>query len=91
MANILVKVKIMPEGVDVDMDKLADACKAKLKPLEFKVGEKQIEPIAFGLKALILILIGPEKAGGTDPIEKALAEVKGVSQVEVLDVRRAFG
>ena len=81
----------MPESPEVDIDKLTKECEAKIKPLDFEVAQKEVEPIAFGLKALILVLVGPEKAGGTDPIEKALSEIDGVSQVEAIDVRRAFG
>lgn len=91
MANVLIKLRIMGKSPDVDMDKLASSCEEKVKGLDFRIGQKEIEPVAFGLKALILVLIGPERAGGTEPIEKALAGIEGASQIEVVDVRRAFG
>jgi elongation factor 1-beta len=51
----------------------------------------EIEPIAFGLKALKIIFVADEKKGGTDNLEVEINKIPGVNSVEVIDVRRAIG
>ena len=51
----------------------------------------EIEPIAFGLKAVKIIFVTDEKKGGTDSLEAEISKIKGVNSVEVIDVRRAIG
>ena len=90
MASIFVKLRIMPEEADMDMDKLTSDCEAALTELGVNVVEKTLEPIAFGLKALMLTVVGIE-ADGSEPMEKAVAKVEGVSEVDAVDIRRAVG
>ena len=91
MANVVVKLKIMPEGVETDLKALA----AKVEETIKKAGGAQIsyveEPIAFGLKALIFTFLRDEKKGSTEPLEKELEAMKEINSAEVVDVRRAFG
>ncbi|OYT40328.1 MAG: elongation factor 1-beta [Desulfurococcales archaeon ex4484_58] len=88
MAKVLVIVKIMPTDIDVDLEELKDRI-SKALPEEYEVKNYEIEPIAFGLKALRLYIYMPEEVeGGTEPLEKAIAGVEGVSQVEVETVHR---
>ena len=91
MANVIIKLKIMPEGVETDLKALAVKVGEKIK----KAGGEQVshieEPIAFGLKALIFTFLRDEKKGSSEPLEKELEEMKEVNSAEVVDVRRAFG
>ena len=89
MGNVLVKFQIRPEGVDVDMKALEAKCKSVLEKYG-KVGHSEINPVAFGLKEIIMILIIPDQ-GGVDAIEDALNSVEGVDRAEAIDVRLAFG
>ena len=63
---------------------IADFCDSK----EFKT---QIEPIAFGLKALNIIFVMDEGKGSTEKLEKKISQLDDVESVEVTDVRRAIG
>ena len=93
MANAIVTLKIMPESPDLDMEMVKEKAN---KILDSIVGEgdrrAEIEPIAFGLKALNLIFVMDENKGSPDPIaEKVKEGIEGVQSVEVSDVRRAVG
>jgi elongation factor 1-beta len=92
MANAIITLKIMPESPDVDLDHVE--AEAKKKIIAF-AGEGEmrveIEPIAFGLKAVKIMFVTDEKKGGTDSLEEAIGTIDGVNSVEVIDVRRAIG
>ena len=92
MANAIVTLKIMPESPETDMDALFDKA---LKEIEAFCGEtetkKEIEPIAFGLKALKIIFVMDEEKGSTDSLEEKIGAFDEVNSVEVSDVRRAIG
>jgi elongation factor 1-beta len=92
MANAIVTVKIMPEDPSVDLKKIEVHA---LKDIEHYAGKGdtkvEIEPIAFGLKAIKIIFIVDEKMGGTEGLEKTLEKIPGVNSVETIDVRRAIG
>ncbi len=88
VAKVLVAVRVNPEDIDVDLDKLVDEVKAKL-PKEFEVVRHEKVYIAFGLYALRLFIIMPEEyEGGTEDIEKFLTSIKGVASVDVEMVTR---
>ena len=81
----------MPTGVEVDMAKLAENCKAEIEKFGGKIHAVEEKPIAFGLKAVEVVFLADESKGGTEDLEKALTEIKDVQSAETIDVRRAFG
>lgn len=92
MGTAIVTLKIMPETPEVDLTSVETQTKEKIKAFAGEGETKtEIEPIAFGLKALKIIFIMDESLGGTEPIEKEVASIEGVMSVEVTDVRRALG
>ena len=92
MAQVVVTLKIMPQSPEVNLEKLEFKAKEEIfkfcNSQEFKT---QIQPIAFGLKALIIYFVMDEKIGTTDRLEQAISQLEGVESVEVPDVRRAVG
>ena len=93
MAQTVVTIKIMPDGIDADMNAIQEAANTKINAFTGENGEKRItiEPVAFGLKALKIIFVMDEKLGSTEPLEHDLATIQGVGSVDVIDVRRAIG
>ncbi len=92
MAQVVVTLKIMPESVESDLNKIKEQAKNKI--IDFAgAGDMEIEeqPIAFGLKALNIIFVMDESKGSTEPIEDAISDIEEVQSVEVTDVRRAVG
>ena len=91
MATAGVQFKIMPRDVEVDLEELKKEVKAKIE--SFKSGvfnEAREEPIAFGLKALIVTFALSEDEE-VDSVENAIGDLEGVSSVELIDYRRAIG
>ena len=82
VGEVAAKLKVMPEGTEVDMEKLKDEIKAVL-PEGARLHGFAEEPIAFGLKALMVAVILAEGVTGTDALEAAVASVEGVQSVEV--------
>jgi elongation factor 1-beta len=92
MANAIITLRIMPEGTEVALDKLAEEAQKLIVQFAGE-GEMKIEeqPIAFGLKAVQIIFVMDEAKGSTEELEKQIEAVEGVGSVEVTDVRRAIG
>tara|TARA_Y100000031_G_C8185525_1_gene368751 strand:- start:423 stop:731 length:309 start_codon:yes stop_codon:yes gene_type:complete len=92
MATVVATIKIMPESPEIDMDKLENEAKEKIKAFSQNEEMKsEQEPIAFGLKALKIIFVMDEEKGSLDPLEEDLKKLEGANSVETIDVRRAVG
>ncbi len=91
MADVVITLKIMPESPDSDLGRIEQEATQLIADFGGEVGKKEIEPIAFGLKALKLIFVADEKKGGTDALEQKVSEIDEVASVEIIDVRRAIG
>ena len=88
MGSIKVLYKVFPEDIVESFDglkKKVEGCLPELSSVE-GYGE---EPIAFGLKALLVQVRFPEdKTGIVDEFETELGKIEGVSQVQTVMVRR---
>ncbi|MBI2656661.1 elongation factor 1-beta [Candidatus Woesearchaeota archaeon] len=92
MANVVVTLRIMPQSTEVNLSEIeAEAKKEIIKFCNSQEFKAQIEPIAFGLKALNLMFVMDESKGSTEQLEKKITDIDGVESVEVTDVRRAIG
>ncbi len=90
MAIAALKIKIMPESVETDLEAIKKEAGSKINKLNAKLHSAEVQDIAFGLKALILTIAWPEEKEQS-LIEDSLANITGVQSVEVIDFRRAFG
>ena len=91
MARVVITIKVMPDSPETDLQELTINAKNVIEKHGGEVGKEEIEPVAFGLKAIKLTFIRDEAKGGADAIEAELAELEGVTSAEVIDVRRAIG
>ena len=87
MARVVITLKIMPDGIDMNMDDLLERVKGAI-PEGTDVRANEVVPVAFGLKALRMNVVREESMGGTDDIEAAISALDGVAQVEVEMVSR---
>jgi elongation factor 1-beta len=88
MGEVAAKIKIMPESVDTNLVELKENLKCAIPEGTDLHGDIIEEPIAFGLKALIVTLIVNDKEGGTEAVEEAFAKVPGVENIQVQEVYR---
>ena len=85
--EVIAKIEIIPDGIDVDLAELEVECKSLLSK-HGEVVDKEIKPIAFGMKALILMVIFKAGTGALEPLEEELSGLASVSRAEVVDVRK---
>lgn len=92
MANAIVTIKIMPENPEVSLEEIEKKALALIENYAGKGDTKtEIEPIAFGLKAVKIIFIMDESLGSPDTLEADVRAIEGVNSCETIDVRRAVG
>ena len=89
MGSVIITYKVFPTGVDVNFDDLKKKIEANLPNFAAVDGYGE-EPIAFGLKALLVQVRFPEdKSGVLDELEKKLEGISDISQLQTLMVRRS--
>ena len=82
-----IKIKIMPTSPKTDLEKIK---KQAMQIIEKEKGinrEYEIEPIAFGLKAIIAFFQWPEEKS-LEIVEEKFKKIKDVQSVQVIDMRK---
>lgn len=77
MGNVAIALKVMPSSIEEDLEKIKSSISKKMK-----IQDAKIEELAFGLKALKILIIAPDSSG-TEKIENEIKSIKGVEDVEV--------
>lgn len=90
MGLAVVKMKLMPVSPDVNLDEIKKKAEKIINDAEAKGTKTEIEPIAFGLNALIIIF-GWDEEKDLEPLENSLKEIENVNSIEMIDIRRAIG
>jgi len=90
MGTIGVKIKIMPSSPNANLEKI----KKESESVILKEGGKncsfEIQPIAFGLNAVIAFFAWQEEKE-LEKLEQKLRSLDEVNSAEITDMRRAFG
>jgi len=87
MGTALLKIKIMPASQETNLGEVQEKAKSILEENNAKNTKFEQEPVAFGLKAL-MISFGVDESQELEPIESALKGIEGVGSSEVVDMRR---
>ena len=92
MAKAIITFKLMPESPDVDLE----AVKAKALEIAQEAGsigqmQTKIEPIAFGLNAVLILAIYDVEGADFDGIAQKMSEIEGVQNAEVAKMDLALG
>ncbi len=91
MARVFVTIKIMPKTTEVNLRELEEKIKEKIIAFGGDVATLEVEPVAFGLNAIVISFIMDESKGSPDPLEESISELDGVASATVIDVRRTVG
>jgi elongation factor 1-beta len=88
MGFVVVTYKIFPNDIISDFDPLKKKIESTLPEFAAVHGYGE-EPVAYGLKALLVQIKFPEdKTGILDEFEKKIETMEGISQIQTLMVRR---
>ncbi|NIA04206.1 MAG: hypothetical protein GWP09_02540 [Nitrospiraceae bacterium] len=89
---MIISVKIMPESVDTDLDKLEKAVSEKIKEA-IGTGDIKFErkEVAFGLKSVTALFGIDESYKDLDGLIETIRSLEGVNSAEINDMRRAVG
>lgn len=91
MATVFVTIKIMPKSTDASLRDIEEKAKEKIKEFGGDVATVEIQPIAFGLNAVLISFLMDEKKGSPDPVAEEISEMDGIASATVVDVRRTIG
>lgn len=87
MGSYVIRLKLLPQDTTTDPQKIVDSVSGVLpKPVQIR-GQK-VEPIAFGLSAVIVDIVAPEEEGVIDKIEEVVSKAPLVGQYELIGVSR---
>lgn len=87
MGSYVIRLKLLPQDTTTDHQKIVDSVASALPKLA-KVRAHRVEPIAFGLSAIILDVVAPEEEGSVDAVEQAVSGAPLVGQSELMGVSR---
>lgn len=89
MGRLIAVFRLMPEGVEVDIEGIKAEVK-KVTPKGAELQGWQVKPVAFGLNALdvTLVMNDEQEDVSTDKIEEAYSGIPGVGSVQCTDVGR---
>jgi len=90
MGFTAVQMKLMPDSPSADLKAIEKGAEETINSMHKTAVKIEEEPIAFGLKAIILSFAWNDDIE-TEKLEEALSKIPNVSSVETLDIRKAFG
>ncbi|MFP3283491.1 MAG: elongation factor 1-beta [Nitrososphaeria archaeon] len=90
MSKVLVRIRVLPVDVSIDLKELGKRISDSLKGIADVVRTLE-EPIAFGLNALIVDLVMDEREGGTYDLEQVLSSVDGIGELDIVRVSLLSG
>jgi len=87
LGRVLLEVVLYPESADV-LDSVRSSLQSKLAEVA-EIVDVSERPIAFGLSAIAVRLIVDESLG-TEPVERVLGEISGLSSFNIERVTRVL-
>jgi translation elongation factor aEF-1 beta len=85
--SYVIRLKVLPADINTEHEKIVKAISDSL-PAGAQVRGQKIEPIAFGLSAIILDIVAPEQEGIIDSVEQCVSTAPLVGQYELVGVSR---
>lgn len=84
MGQVAVLFRLMPHGVETDLDAVARGVRDSA-PQGVRIRGMQVKDVAFGLRSLLVSAVMDDTGGILESTEHALAKVPGVESVEVME------
>ncbi len=87
MARLVVRIRILPAEAESNLEDVVELIK-KSVPEGMEMKSSTLEPIAFGLKAIIGDFLLDDAEGQMDKLEESIKAVEGVGELEVMNISR---
>jgi elongation factor 1-beta len=84
MGQVAVLLRVMPQGVETDMNALAKGVRESI-PSGVTIRGMQVKDIAYGLKSLLVAVVMNDAGGLLEMTERSIAKVPHVESVEVME------
>jgi len=87
MARLIARIRIMPADAESNLDSVIQSMKTSM-PEGMEMKGHAIEPIAFGLKAIVGDFLLEDAEGQMEGLEDAIKNIEGVGEIEVMNLSR---
>lgn len=87
MARLVARIRIMPAEAESNLESVLQSIKRSL-PAGMEMRSHAMEPIAFGLKAIVGDFLLDDAEGQMDKLEESIKKVDGVGEIEVTNISR---
>ncbi len=87
MARLIARIRILPAEAESDLESVVESIKSSM-PQGMEMKGHAMEPIAFGLKALVGDFLLDDAEGQMDKLEDSIKNVNGVGEIEVMNISR---
>jgi elongation factor 1-beta len=87
MARLIARIRIMPADAESNLDSVVSSIKSSM-PEGMEMKGHAMEPIAFGLKAIVGDFILEDAEGQMDRLEETIKGVEGVGEIDVMNISR---
>jgi elongation factor 1-beta len=87
MARLVARIRILPADAESNLDNVVQSIKESI-PQGMEMKGHAMEPIAFGLKAIVGDFLLDDAEGQMDKLEESIKIVEGVGEIEVTNISR---
>ena len=87
MTRLVARIRILPAEAESNLENVVESIKKSL-PTGMEVKSSSMEPIAFGLKAILGDFLLDDAEGQMDKLEESIKSIEGVGQIEVTNISR---
>ena len=87
MARLVARIRILPAEAESNLDAVVQSIKSSM-PEGMEMKGNAMEPIAFGLKAIVGDFLLEDAEGQMDKLEDSIRGIDGVGELEVMNISR---
>jgi len=87
MVRLIARIRIMPADAESNLDGVVLSIKTSM-PEGMEMKGHAMEPIAFGLNAIVGDFLLEDAEGQMDRLESSIKKILGVGEIEVMNISR---
>ena len=85
MGDVIVLIRVMPDDVGADIEAMREEVKKRI-PEGVRLRGLETKDIAFGLRAINVVIQMKDTAGGPDAVQQAFEKIPHVQSAEIMDM-----